>query len=372
MNVAQEKRRVLVTGATGFIGSRCVRHLQDSGHEVVALVRATSDTSCLEGTGCELAVADLAARPDVLAPALDRALQGIDWVVHLAAKTKAVRSATLIEHNVTVMENVLQAMVRVGTPRLVLVSSLAASGPSTETQPLVEGETEDPASCYGKSKLACESLAREYADRILISVVRPPIVLGERDRHGLLMFQSIEAANVHFIPGFRRRIFSLIHVDDLCRALEIVAAKGKALKHQSQDDHGTGIYFAAAPESFSFADLGTAIGRAMGKRPWRIPVAFPLLWGIAFFNELKGRLVGREQYLNVDKLKEATAGSWWCSSEKMKTELGFEPEVPIAERLKQIVTGYRALGWLKPGVKTRSQVLPQPNRHKPSGEQSMV
>lgn len=348
-------RQVLVTGATGFIGTRLVEELIKRGHQVRAIVRETSDTSAIRALGCECFTADL------LHPSndIEAAVAGCDWVFHLAAETRSVVSRDLVQRNSRAMKSLLEAVAHQPEPaRVVYVSSLAAAGPSSETQPLTESQPRRPVSWYGRSKAECEQLSESYSDRIPISIVRPPIVLGENDRNGWLMFQPIDQMGMHFVPGFRKRMFSAIYVGDLCEMLLEVAARGQSLTSDAPDgksaQSGQGIYYATSPEVYSFAELGVAIGRAMGRRSvWAIPVAMPLLWAIAAFNELKARMVQRPQFLNRDKLHEAEAGSWWCSGKKMYDELGIAPHASFEDRLRTVVNGYRKAGWLSPAPSNR-------------------
>ncbi|MEL7499475.1 MAG: NAD-dependent epimerase/dehydratase family protein [Planctomycetota bacterium] len=359
-------KRVLITGATGFIGSRLVTFLVQRGYKVRAIVRATSDTAHLQRLGCELFVADLLDdRGSVVQAAAD-----CDYVFHLAAETRAVRSKELIQRNSQSMKTLLDAAASQPVPpRLVYVSSLAAVGPSSKTEHLVESDRRHPTSFYGKSKQACEELAESFADQMKIAIVRPPIVLGEDDRNGLMMFESIDRFGIHFVPGFRNRNYSAIHVDDLCRALILVAEEGQSLEPDGRN-FGNGIYFATSPEIYTFSELGRTIGQVLGrKRTWVIKVALPILWSIALFNELKARIVRQPQYLNRDKLREAMAGSWICSGEKIKNELGFEPEKPMFDRLKEIVAGYRLKGWLQSTSEPTPTKRPEHRDQKPASRE---
>ena len=243
---------------------------------------------------------------------------------------------------------------------MVFISSLAAVGPSSGTRLLTEEDECRPVSHYGRSKLACEQLAAKYSKRMPISVVRAPIVLGEGDEHGLELFKTIDRFHCHFVPGFRNRLFSIIHAHDLVDALIAVAERGKRLDMSS---NGQGIYFAAANEVVTYADLGRQIGKAVGNR-WTlvIRVIEPCIWLSGAINELIGRIKGQPQYLNLDKSREAVAGPWACSAEKLRKEVGFDISVSIQTRLQQTVAWFRQKGWLRDKQKSQKQDLKDKRR----------
>ena len=156
-------------------------------------------------------------------------------------------------------------------PVLVSVSSLAAAGPANEGVPKTEADRAEPVSHYGHSKRAGERAAEHFADRVPITIVRPPIVLGEADRLGLPLFRSIARFGVHMVPGLDRRRFSLIHADDLVQLLILAAERGKRLPPRGRpESHGPqGYYFAACEENPTYADLGRMVAEVDGTPPRR-------------------------------------------------------------------------------------------------------
>ena len=334
-------KNVLVTGASGFIGTHLVRGLVARGDNVTCLVRQTSDISQLKKLSCTIAYGDTVKEAENVRTAID----GNQTVFHLAASTHSIVSRELETLNSTGFENVVEACADCPSPpTLVFVSSLAAVGPSSPTNPVTENTPRVPVSFYGKSKLACERIAEEFSARVPISIVRPPIVLGGGDRHGLDMFRLIDQLGWHFVPSFKTNYFSVIHADDLSNALIRVADSGRRLNPASPSE---GIYFASADETVSYSQLGRMIGDSLGRRRTRVlRVAMPILWVFAGLNQLKARLTSTPQFLNWDKFREAKAGSWICSNEKIKNEVGFAPELPLMERLNQTSAWYRRHGWL--------------------------
>ena len=332
-----------VTGATGFIGTRLTKKLIESGTKVTCLVRQQSNIQTLKNLGCEFVYGDLRNETLTL-PGLERC----DTLFHVAAMKNAANPKDMLAINPCATRNLFEAVLQSSaTPRVVHVSSLAACGPSTKHRPTVETDRAAPVSYYGRSKLESERIASTYADRLPISIVRPPIVMGQGDNNGLKMFKLIEQFNYHLIPGLKDRQYSVTHVDDLVNALICVAKQGKPISSAGESDpSATGIYFAST-EQLSYADLGRNIGLAMGRSRTRcLYIARPILWSIGAVNSLLAWATKRPYLLNLDKYQEVVAGDWTCSSEKLFTETDFDSSVPFVDRLKQTIQWHQENGWL--------------------------
>lgn len=343
----------LVTGGTGFIGYNLILGLLQRGDRVTVLARRTSTLDRLKDLPVEV------VEGDVLSPeTLPDAVAGKDVVYHLAGVTRTLDPKFLWEVNETGVANMAQACAdQAHPPTLVVVSSLAAAGPSRFGRPKTEDEPPRPVSYYGRSKLAGEEAARRFADRVPITIVRPPVVFGPADRNGLSMFRSVSRLGIHLAPGWGRRQYSLIHAEDLAELLILAAEKGERLPAskgqpaatagEASPAVGQGIYYAAGPEFPSWAQVGKMLGEVFGRRNvCVVRVAAPGVWMIAACVECLERLRRTPMYLDWDKAREITSGSWACSGEKAARQLGFAPKAPLVERLRQTAEWYRQKGWL--------------------------
>jgi dihydroflavonol-4-reductase len=337
--------KVLVTGASGFIGTHLAAKLAERGDEVTCLVRNPARAESLREHGARLVVGDVTNRTS-----LPDAVAGQSIVYHLAGCTQSLDPRYFYRVNQRGVANVAQVCAGQTTPPvLVVVSSLAAAGPAGDDQPKTEADRPEPVSHYGHSKRAAERAAEHFADRVPITIVRPPIVLGQGDRMSLPLFRSIARFGVHMVPGLDQRRFSLIHADDLVDLLILAAERGRRLPPRGRpESYGPqGYYFAACEENPTYANLGRMISEVMGRHlVVVIPTVTPLVWMVAVAGEAISRIRHDPLFMNLDKAREITAGNWICSADAAARELGFAVSVPLLERLRQTAEWYREKKWL--------------------------
>ena len=159
------------------------------------------------------------------------------------------------------------------------------------------------------------------------------------------MFRPIARWNLHLVPGRRQRRFAMIHVSDLVDGLLFAAAKGERL--QPNGPPGQGIYFIAAPEDPMYVELGQAMATALGRnRATVVCLPEPLIRLIGLCGDAVAWVQRQPSWVNSDKMAEALAGSWTCSSAKARAQLGWSPAATLAERLRETAQWYRQAGWL--------------------------
>jgi nucleoside-diphosphate-sugar epimerase len=335
---------VLVTGATGFIGGHLTHSLVERGHRVRCLVRKTSNIDPLRRLHVECVEAHLLDHEG-----LAQAARGVDCVFHLAAVTSAFRRATLMEVNGQGCGNVASACAaQPNPPVLVVVSSIAAAGPTRRGSIKTEHAPPNPISNYGRSKRAGELAAAHYADRVPITVVRPGIVFGAGGMEMLPMFRSIDRLRIHAVAGLHSPPLSVIHVSDLVELLDRAADRGQRVAAAAHNHAcGRGYYFACRGEYPDYFEFGRLLHQALGHR-YTSFVHFPepIPWLFGGVGELLGRVRGKPQSLNIDKIREAVAPSWACSCEAARRDLDFAPRQTLLEQLRHTAGWYRDHGWL--------------------------
>ncbi|HEV3417814.1 MAG TPA: NAD-dependent epimerase/dehydratase family protein [Pirellulales bacterium] len=344
--------RTLVTGASGFIGGQLVGELIARGDDVVCLARRAGAAEQMKSAGAGVVEGDLTAPESLVA-----AVAGVETVYHLAGAVRARNAAEFFKINATGVANLLEACGQRSTPPIVvLVSSLAAAGPSSAERRRTEEDPLRPVSNYGRSKRAGELEAIRRAGQIPITIVRPPVVLGDGDVVGLALFRIISGSGLHLVPGLARLKLSVVHVADLVRALIASAERGTRLAPAGEVDNDGyaanqvdphGHYFVAGDKDPTYGELGRLIGEALGRRrTCVIRIPRPAVWSIAACTELIARVRGRAPFAGIDKAREALAGHWICSSARAKADLGFVTEASLPERLRQTAEWYRRHGWL--------------------------
>jgi dihydroflavonol-4-reductase len=334
----------LITGANGFVGSNLARWLCAKGWRVRGLVRNHLLHEKLAEMGVELAPGRLDDPVSLSAAARD-----VDFVFHLAGRVAALHTGDFFRDNVDgtrAMARACAAQSRV--PTMVMVSSLAAGGPGTFKRPRAEDEPEAPVSAYGRSKLAAEGAAAAVLGGGALSIVRPPMVFGQGDKASLALFRSMRFFPVHLSPGLRRFPLSLIHVTDLCDAIERVAERGERVPTapNGASPCGAGRYYVAAERAVTYGRLGQIAAHAAGWAVVVAPVPRPIFWLAGAIGEVTGRLRKRPTILNFDKVRESMARGWVCNDDKIRRDLEYKPAATLEERFAETVAWYREHEWL--------------------------
>jgi nucleoside-diphosphate-sugar epimerase len=327
--------RILLTGASGFLGSHIADQLDQQGVDVRALVRPTSDTRFLEGlehvTLLSGAMNDEAS--------LLAAMEGVDGIIHAAGLVKAREPADFHRTNAQGTANLLQAAKQnaSGIERFVLVSSLAVMGPSKDGRPVPSAAAPNPVTRYGASKLAAEQAAQAEAHSLPITIIRPPMIYGPRDREILPFFKSVRLGILP-LTGSPNSLLSAIFAAD-CAAACIKALDAKVPSGST--------FFVEDGRLETLGGLIAHIENAIGRRAWlRIPVPRLLMYGAAVGSELYGRVMGRAVMLTRDKLNELLAPHWVCDSSDAQAALGWRPHIAFDVGARITSAWYQHEGWL--------------------------
>ncbi|MCY1075415.1 NAD-dependent epimerase/dehydratase family protein [Archangium lansingense] len=322
----------LVTGANGFLGSWLVRALLARGHVAACLVRPGSDVSGLVGLEYERLEGDV-----MDASSLARAVQGRDVVFHLAGLRRAATREDFMRINAEGTRRICEAMVATGArPRLVLASSLGASGPSTPGRPKVEEDPLQPAEWYGESKAEAERIAFSYADRLPVTVVRPPRIVGPGDQENLTLFKLV-SRGLRLELGGGPRPLTLVDVEDVVDLLLLLAERDEALGQ---------AFFVGHPQPLTLEELQGLVAEALSVQPRTVRVSPAVLTALATVADGVSQVTGRRLPLNRKFARQLLAPAWTCSSAKAERVLGFRATRDVADSLRRSAHWYKERGWL--------------------------
>lgn len=337
--------RILVTGATGFIGSFIVEEALNKGMEVWAAVRKTSSREYLRDSRIHRIELNLSSEDDLKKQLKDHPF---DYVVHAAGVTKCIHQEDFYRINTEGTKNLVNAIRTLKMPlkRFVYLSSLSIFGPIREQQPyqeITEADTPQPNTAYGKSKL----LAEQFLDGINESlkadeepfpyvILRPTGVYGPREKDYFLMAKSIKGHS-DFSVGYKQQDITFVYVQDVVQAVFLAIDYGKTGRK----------YFLSDGQVYQSSTFSNLIHQELG-RPWWIRIKAPIwiLRIVTFFGEHIGRMTGKITALNNDKYHILKQRNWRCDIQPAIDELGYHPEYPLELGVPLTIRWYKENKWL--------------------------
>ncbi len=333
--------KVLVTGASGFIGSFLVEGGLERGMQVWAGVRKSSSRKYLQDGRIRWAELDF-TDSDRLEETLKRhKLEhgGWDYIIHCAGVTKCQHKGDFEIGNYWATRNFIETLTRLDMipRRFIYLSSLSVFGPIHEKDyaPISESDTPQPNTAYGVSKLHSEEYLQSLKGFPYI-IFRPTGVYGPRERDYFLMAKSIRS-HVNFAAGFSRQDITFVYVKDLVQAVYLGIEKQPMRK----------AYFVSDGKTYNSRAFSDLIRRELGD-PWmiRFVCPLPLLKLISYAAEAVAKLAHKSSTLNRDKYKIMKQRNWRCDITPITSELGYRPEYPLERGVKEAIAWYKEERWL--------------------------
>ena len=323
--------KAFITGATGFIGSHLADKLihDPKWEEVKCLVR--SSEKWLKGQEYTRIDGDL---DSILA--IERALEDVDVIFHIAAIVKATSQNKFDHANVDATENIIHLAKRSGVKKLVILSSLAASGPSNG-KPRVESDPMLPVSMYGKSKKRMEQMIHKETDNSLsISIIRPPAVYGPREEQIYTLFKIMNKGIAPIVGDGEGPEISLLYVDDLIQAILLAAD----LKQP-----GVHTYFISGDRDTNWNEISEIVQTVLGKKLTTVKLRTEWVKKIAGIIETSASFFGKYPVINREKADEMVL-EWTCSHQKATNELLYSPQFTLEEGISRTIRWYKKNNWL--------------------------
>ena len=314
--------RILITGATGFIGSFICEEAVSRGFETFAEIRKTSSLRYIADERIRKIELNLSSK-EQLVEAIGK--YEFDYVVHAAGATKCLDRRDFFRINTEGTRNLIDA-VRETQPRLnrfVFVSSLSIFGAIKEQQPyqpITEHDTPRPNTAYGESKLKAEEYLRTQEGFPYV-ILRPTGVYGPREKDYYMMFDSIRK-HVDFAAGYKPQVITFVYVSDVVQAVFLALEKdcvGRA-------------YFLSDGQNYSSTDFSNLIIKELNaKYVLRIKAPLWILKAVTTCGEYYGRLTKSMTALNRDKYNILKQRNWRGDITPAQRELGYEPKVLLPE-----------------------------------------
>lgn len=323
--------KAFVTGGTGFIGSHLVEALIASGdyEEVRCLVR--NREKWLSGTHFKKISGDL---NDL--KALEKGLEGADILFHIAAIVKAPTKKEFTQANVDATENLVRLAQKKGVRNMVILSSLAAAGPS-HGSPKTEDEPLEPKSMYGESKKEMEAKIHSAVEKEdSIKIIRPPAVYGPREDQIYSFFKACKYGVCPIIGDGNNPRVSMVYVTDLINGIMQAAQKTKT---------GIHTYFISGEGTHSWNEIRAVTNKVLGKKTLPIKINPKWVRKVAGVVENAASLFGVYPVINKEKANELIL-EWTCSNEKAEKELDYHPQTSLAEGISRTIHWYKLHNWL--------------------------
>jgi len=327
-------KKILLTGATGFIGSNLASEVLDKGHSLHIVSRRQNCAILeFEKRGAKISTCELDDLPE-----LKNCTKDIDIIIHLAGATRTLTEKEMFNVNCQYTKNLLDVSENKDI-HFIYVSSQAAAGPALSPDiPVTESDTPNPLTWYGKSKLAAEIEVKKWGSRNnnKFTILRPPSVFGPGEKDIFSCFKLMKS-NLSLIMGFSRKMLSVVYVKDLV----------SSILHVAENIEPTGeTYFVSSDLPHSWEELFSAIASSMGKQR-HLTIKLPEItaYPVACFSELVARIKKEPALINSQKIIEMKQNYWVCSNALIKST-GWKPQYSLSEAMDETVDWYRKNNWL--------------------------
>lgn len=327
------KQKVLITGASGFVGFHLVEAALAKGLDVYAAVRKSSDIKHLASYHINYTYPDFNS-----VESLEKELKEkqYNFIIHAAGTTKAKNQEEYNKVNASYTFNLAKATASIATDlqKMVFISSLAAIGPLTHTNDLIiENTFPAPVTAYGKSKLLAEQQLKDF--NLPLITLRPTAVYGARDKDIFIILKTFSKGFEPYI-GSKEQQLSFVYVKDLA-----IVAVDSLFTAQAAN----GTYNITDGSCYTRYEMANITKEVLNKKTFKIHLPLQLVKGLAAVLETTYGMFGKIPALNVEKLNELTAVNWCCNIERARNNLNYHPLYGLQSGLKEALDWYKVNQW---------------------------
>ena len=330
-------QKILITGASGFVGGFLVEEALNRGLEVYAAVRKSSNRQYLQDERINFIFIDFENKDSLRSIFL---AHKFEYIIHNAGLTKTPIKEQYFKVNATYLENMVEALIHSDTipSKFTFISSLAAYGPAEYTSAglVTEDSEPHPVTNYGRSKLQAERYLKSKGE-INYSIIRPTAVYGPREKDLFTVYDLINKG-IEMTVGLTDQKLTFIYVKDLV----------SVILDSTLDSRKNVAYFVTDLEIYSSTLYNEIVRNALGrKRSFKLRLPIPLVKTLGFIAEKAGKLTGSYPALNIEKVNELEAKSWNCDTKNLVENLNFKPKYKLIDGLQESIAWYRKHNWLK-------------------------
>lgn len=328
-------KKVLITGATGFIGGYITKAAVNRDWQVYTGIRKNSNLDYIKELNVQLLELNLNDPASLEAVLMEL---NPDIIIHNAGLTKANSQEELNFVNGELTHNLAKASQFPGNnlSKFVFMSSLASYGPAdNHGQDQINDQcTPHPVTMYGKSKLLAETLLKEIPNLPYI-ILRPTAVYGPREKDLFSVFKMV-ASGLGLYTGKGNQKLTFIHVYDLVELIIRLAENEVVAKS----------YFVSDGQTYSPTELNSIIAKNLGKKIVNFGLPLWLVNIVAYLSEWVGKISGKVPALNVDKLHEIKALNWQCDVEALYRDTQYTPQYKLEKGIAETVQWYKTNNWI--------------------------
>lgn len=327
------RQKVLITGASGFVGFHLIEAALAKGLDVYAGIRKSSNVKHLSPYNIKYSYPDFTSVSNLEKELTEKQF---DFIIHAAGTTKAKNENEYNKVNAASTINLAKAVSASGSvKKIVFISSLAAIGPlSAIGSQINEHTAPKPVTAYGRSKLLAEEQLQQF--KLPLIVLRPTAVYGARDKD---IFIILKTFNHGFEPyiGNKPQQLSFVYAKDLAAT---------SVNSLFTGDDANGNYNITDGNCYSRYELANITKKVLCKKTLKVYLPLPVVKGLASLLEKTYGIIGKTPAINLEKLNEITATNWCCDINKAKSNLSFTPAYNLQQGLQETLDWYKQNQWI--------------------------